>query len=340
MEKNKIKTPQEITQKIRSLKKQRKKTVILSGSFDIIHAGHLESLREAKSQGDILVVLLNSDKSIRSYKGSNRPINSQKERAKILAAFEFVDYITIFDEITPIKLIEKIKPDIYCNGSDWEKNCIERETIEKNKGKIHVLKWQKGLSTTGIIKKILDTYSQPSIQAVFLDRDGTININDPEYTHKIEDFKFTQKAIPALKKLSKTDYKIIITTNQSGIGRGYFQKKDLEKLHRWMLKQFKEKRIRIDKIYHCPHHPKDNCSCRKPKLGMFIKAVKDFDISLNKSWIIGDDERDIILGRKANIKTIKIGKRMSKNLKIEPHFYCQNLLEAVDIIHRYKNQEY
>ena len=204
--------------------------------------------------------------------------------------------------------------------------------VEKNKGKIHILKWVKWVSTSKLIKKILDTYSQPEIKAVFLDRDGTININQPEYLHKIEDFKFTPKAIPALQRLSKTDYKIIIVSNQSGIGRGYFKEKDLKKLHQWMVKELKKKKIRIDKIYYCPHHPKNNCPCRKPKIGMFLEAVKDFDISLNKSWFIGDDERDVITGREANVKTIKIGKRMPKELKLEPNHYVKNLLEAVKII--------
>ncbi|RLG13731.1 hypothetical protein DRN69_05105 [Candidatus Pacearchaeota archaeon] len=90
--------------------------------------------------------------------------------------------------------------------------------------------------------------------------------------------------------------------------------------------------MRIDKIYYCPHHPKDNCLCRKPKIGMLLKAVKDFDISLNESWVIGDDERDIIMARNANVKSIKLGKKMPKKLKLEPNFYAKNLLEAVGII--------
>jgi len=172
------------------------------------------------------------------------------------------------------------------------------------------------------------------IKTVFLDRDGTININEPEYLHKIKDFKFAPTAIPALQKLSKTDYKIIILTNQSGIGRGYFKEKDLKKLHQWMLTQMKKKGIRIDKIYYCPHHPKDNCPCRKPKIGMLLKAVEDFGISLNESWVIGDDERDIIMARNANVKSIKLGKKMPKKLKLEPNYYAKNLLEAVGIIQK------
>jgi len=335
MKKSKLKSQKEIVQIVQEFKKQNKKVVALSGSFDILHSGHIKLFQQAKTKGDILIILLNSDKSIKSYKGSTRPINSQKDRVKILSALEFVDYITLFNEITPKKILAKIKPNIFCQGKDWGKNCVERETVEKYGGKICVLKWQEGLSTTKLIERILSVYSKSQIKAIFLDRDGTININEPEYLHKIEDFKFIPSAVSALKELSKTDYKIIILTNQSGIGRGYFKEKDLKKLHQWLLKELKKKNIRIDKIYYCPHQPKDNCSCRKPKIGMLLQAVKDFNISLNKSWVIGDDERDIIMARNANVRSIKIGKKMPKKLKLEPNFYAKNLLETVKIIQKY-----
>jgi len=333
MELKKVKNQKEILKIIKVLKKKGKKIVALSGSFDILHFGHIKSLKEAKTQGDVLIVLLNSDKSVKSYKGPQRPINSQKERAEVLSALDCVDYVTIFNELTPVEILKKIKPDVFCNDSDWGKNCIERKTVEENGGKIHLLKRLK--SSSELIKKILALYSKPSIRAVFLDRDGTLNVNQPPYLHKIEDFKLTPLAIPALKKLSKTDYKIIIITNQSGIGRGYFKEKDLKKLHQWMEESFKKKGVRIDKIYYCPHIPGDNCSCRKPKTGLPLQAVKDFNISLSKSWLIGDDVRDILMGRNINIKTIFLGTKKNKDfskLKVSPHYLAKNLLEAVNII--------
>ena len=332
MKKNKIKNQKEIFKISQNLKRQGKKVVTFNGSFDILHLGHIKSLKEAKEQGDVLIVLVNSDKSIRIYKGLRRPIISQKERVETVAALEDVNYVTIFDEITPKEILDKIKPNIHCNGLDWGKNCIEREVVEKNGGKIHILKWSPGLSTTKLIKRILDVYSKPEVKAVFLDRDGTININRPEYLHKIEGFKFAPGAVSTLQRLSQTDYKIIILTNQSGINRGYFKKKDLRKLHQWLLKELRRKRVRIDKIYYCPHRSEDNCSCRKPKIGLLIKASKNFDINLNKSWIIGDEEKDIKMGREANVKTVKIGKRLPKTSKIQPNYYAKNLLEAVKII--------
>lgn len=332
MRKTKFKSQKEIIKTSQNLKRQGKKVVTYNGSFDLLHFSHINTLKEAKSQGDVLIVLVNSDKSVKSYKGPNRPIIPQKERAEALAALEWVDYISIFDEINPKAILAKIKPNLHCCGRDWGKDCIEREVVEKNGGRIHVLKWTKDFSTTKLIKKVLDIYSKPEVKAVFLDRDGTININEPEHLYKIKDFKFSPYAISALSKLSKTDYKIIILTNQSGIGRGYFKEKDLKKLHSWLFEKLNRNGIRIDKFYYCPHRPENNCFCRKPKIGLLKSAVKDFAISLNKSWIIGDSPRDIIMGREANVKTIKLGNKMPKELKIQPHHYVKNLKEAVEII--------
>jgi len=334
MENKKIKTQKEILEIVEELKKQDKKITTYNGSFDVLHLGHIKALEEASQQGDVLIILLNSDKSVKSYKGPTRPTVPEQERAETLSAIESVDYIVVFDEINPKQVLEQIKPDIYVSGADWGKNCIERVVVEKNGGEVYVLNWVDGLSTSSLIERIVKNNSTPIVKAVLIDRDGTININDPEYTHKIEDFKFTEKAIEALQWLSKTDYKIIIHTNQSGIARGYYTEEDFEKLNIWMLDTFKEKNIRIDKVYHCPHHPDftGECECRKPKPGMFLQAVDDFGISLAKSWVIGDGKGDIIAGREVNAKTIKLGKKMPEELKLEPNFYAKNLFEAIEII--------
>ncbi len=328
----KIKSQKEIVKIVRILKNQGKKVVTYNGSFDILHLGHIKSLEEAKAQGDILVVLLNSDDSVRKYKGPNHPLNSENERAEVLSAIKHIDYVVNFDELNPKEILKKIKPAVHCNGSDWGENCIERQVVEEGGGRIHILKWQTGFSTSKLMQKIMGARLKPEIKAVFLDRDGTININKPEYTHKKEDFKLFPETVPALKKLSKTDYKIIIVTNQSGIARGYFKEVEVKKLHKWMASDFKKRGIRIDKVYYCPHGPDDNCFCRKPKPGMLLKANKDFGLNLSKSWFIGDGKVDVIAGREANVKTIKIGEKTPKDLKLEPNYYAKNVLEAVNII--------
>ncbi len=324
----KIKTQKEIVKIAEAFRNKNKKIVTYNGSFDILHLGHIKSLEEAKAQGDILIVPLNSDKSVRAYKGPNHPIVYQKERSETLAALSCVDYGVIFDEINPKAILGKIKPDIHCHGKEWGKDCVEREVVEQNGGRIHILKQVQGLSTSGLIKKILNVYSKPEVRAVFLDRDGTINFNGPGYVHKIKDFKFIPGAVNALKKLSQTDYKIIIVTNQSGIGRGLFTTKDLKILHQWMLGRFKKEKIRIDKIYHCPHIAEDKCFCRKPKIGMLEKAVHDFGVNLSKSWIVGDSEKEVQMGKEANLRTIFLGKKSS----LKPHYRVKNLAEALKII--------
>jgi rfaE bifunctional protein nucleotidyltransferase chain/domain len=317
---------------VKDLKKQGKKIVTYNGSFDILHAGHVESIREAKQQGDILIILLNSDKSVKLYKGPTRPINNQEIRAKAILSLDLADYIIVFDEINPKKVLDLIKPDIHCCGSDWGKNCIERKIVEENGGKIYVLKWKKGFSTTDIIKKKFGDQEKSSVKAIFLDRDGTINDNKGGYIYKIKDFEFLPGVIEGLKKLSKTDYFLIVITNQSGIGRGMYSDDDFQKLNKWLLNEVSGEGIRIDKIYHCPHHPDDKCDCRKPEIGLFLKAVRDFGINLSKSWFIGNSDSDVISGREANIKTIKIGDKVNSSLKLEPNYYVKNFEEAVNII--------
>jgi rfaE bifunctional protein nucleotidyltransferase chain/domain len=129
--KKKIKSEREIIKIVKKLKKEKKKIVATSGSFDLLHFGHIAALYEAKKKGDMLIVLLNSDSSIKMCKGKGKPIFPEDIRAKVLSALEPVDYVTIFNEITPIKILEKIKPDIYCQGEEWGKNCIERAIVEK-----------------------------------------------------------------------------------------------------------------------------------------------------------------------------------------------------------------
>lgn len=156
----KLKTLEEIKVIAEAIKKQGKTIVSINGSFDIIHAGHAVLLKEAKVQGDILILGLNSDESIKAYKSKDRPINPQLARAEVLAAFEYVDYITIFDETVPMPFLEIIKPDIHVNGSEYGEDCIEAPTVKKNGGKIYIIKLKDGFSTTAMIDKIIKVYSK------------------------------------------------------------------------------------------------------------------------------------------------------------------------------------
>lgn len=329
---NKIQSQRALFKIVSRLKNRGEVIVTFNGSFDVLHVGHIRALKEAKAQGDVLIVLLNSDFSIKSYKGSSKPINPQRHRAEFLASLECVDYVTTFDEITPVKILGRLNPHIHCNGSDWGKYCIERKVVEKNSGRIYLTKWTKRQSTSQLLQKIVSTLQHPPARAVFLDRNGTINDDAGGYVYKREDFHFKPEVIRAFRQLSKSKYKIIITTNQSGIGRGYYTKIDLHKLHTWLVQIFSKKGVRIDKIYYCPHVSADRCKCRKPGIGMILQAQKEFDLDLSKSWIIGDNKTDILAGREANLKTIFFGTQDSKRWKdIRPHHQTSSLAKAVKI---------
>ncbi len=136
------------------LKKAGKTVVFTNGCFDLMHPGHVDYLTFAKKQGDILMVGLNSDRSVRKNKGDTRPILPENDRAKVLAALEMVDYVVIFDEEEPAALIEKIIPDILVKGEDWAHYVSGREIVEKNGGKVVLAPLVEGKSTSNIIEKI------------------------------------------------------------------------------------------------------------------------------------------------------------------------------------------
>jgi D-beta-D-heptose 7-phosphate kinase/D-beta-D-heptose 1-phosphate adenosyltransferase len=136
---------------VEKLKKQNKKIVFTNGCFDIIHIGHITLLKKAKSLGDILVVGLNSDESVKKLKGKERPIVPQNERAKILDSIKYVDYVVVFDEITPYKVITEIKPDIIVKGKDYKLKEVVGWGIVPKIVRINLV---KDRSTTGIIEKI------------------------------------------------------------------------------------------------------------------------------------------------------------------------------------------
>jgi len=157
----KIKTTAELAPLLSLLRATGQKIVFTNGCFDLIHTGHTRYLATARSLGDILVVALNSDASVRTIKGEKRPINAQHDRAETLAALESVDYVTIFDEPDPYKVIAALQPDVLVKGGDWPiEKIIGRDIVEARGGRVVNVPFVEGASTTGIIEKILRTYSK------------------------------------------------------------------------------------------------------------------------------------------------------------------------------------
>jgi D-beta-D-heptose 7-phosphate kinase/D-beta-D-heptose 1-phosphate adenosyltransferase len=137
--------------------------VFTNGCFDVLHAGHVEYLEFAGRQGDVLVIGLNTDASVRRNKGPNRPICGETQRARVLAALEAVDYIVLFDEPTPQRLIEAVRPDVLVKGEDWRyKGVVGREFVEAHGGRVVLAPLVKGLSTTALVERIRRKETAPS----------------------------------------------------------------------------------------------------------------------------------------------------------------------------------
>ncbi|MFN0156596.1 MAG: D-glycero-beta-D-manno-heptose 1-phosphate adenylyltransferase [Bacteroidota bacterium] len=144
----------------RRWRRGKKKVVFTNGTFDILHRGHVEYLAKARSLGDILVVGLNTDASIRRIKGPRRPINSNKDRATVLAALAAVDYICFFGEETPERLIRQVVPDVLVKGADWKIAAIVgKEIVEQHGGSVKTIRLTPGRSTSNIIRRVLDAYT-------------------------------------------------------------------------------------------------------------------------------------------------------------------------------------
>jgi len=166
---------------------------------------------------------------------------------------------------------------------------------------------------------------------LFLDRDGVIN-EDFGYVHKVSDFKFKEGVINLLKALSKKSFALIIITNQSGIGRGYYRHSDFEKLNNWMINTLLEKKINLIDVFYCPHAPESNCECRKPKPGMLLEAIKKYNIDVDRAWMLGDNETDIIAANNAGInKTILITNE-SKHIESRAAWVVSSTSRIADIL--------
>jgi len=173
--------------------------------------------------------------------------------------------------------------------------------------------------------------------AVFLDRDGTINI-EKQYLHRYEDWEWIAGAIGAIKKLNDAGILVIVITNQAGIARGMYNKTDVELLHERVSKELQTHGAHIDAYYYCPHHPdfgnKMACSCRKPAPGLLFKAQKQWDIDLNRSAIFGDKASDIEAGQAAGVETFLVSTgygQLQRNLLTSEVSYVDNILMASQV---------
>ena len=165
-------------------------------------------------------------------------------------------------------------------------------------------------------------------KAVFLDRDGTINV-DYGYVGSIDRFKFIDNAVMGLKILQDLGYLLIVISNQSGVGRGFFTCEDVEKVNKHMTQELKKNGVVISSVYYCPHVDSDNCDCRKPKLKLFYDAVLKYDIDLDSSYAIGDKVRDLSICSTKGVRGILLSENSS-----DKYICKKDLLDAARYIER------
>ncbi|MGE4578844.1 MAG: D-glycero-beta-D-manno-heptose 1,7-bisphosphate 7-phosphatase [Desulfuromonadales bacterium] len=184
---------------------------------------------------------------------------------------------------------------------------------------------------------------KPAQRAVFLDRDGTINV-EKDYLHRLEDFEFIPGAIEAIKRLKESGFLIVVVTNQSGIARGYFTEDDVNRLHAHLQKELARYGTGVDAFYFCPHHPdfgtkagEGDCNCRKGKPGMLLQAATDWNIDLTASIMIGDKHADLEAGRAAGCYTILVRtgygeEELKKGARKVADEVAENLLVAAQYV--------
>ena len=181
-------------------------------------------------------------------------------------------------------------------------------------------------------------------KAIFLDRDGTLNI-DYGYVHEIDNFKFIDGAIDALRELKKMGYMLVLVTNQSGIARGYFSEEQFLQLTEWMDWSLAEQDVDLDGIYYCPHHPegkgeyKEDCDCRKPKSGMLLQAIKELKIDPTQSIMVGDKVEDLKAGIGAKVKTnvlVRTGKLVTEDGERVADYVLDSIVDLPRMLKRLK----
>lgn len=257
---------------ITDLKQQGKTIVTTNGSFDLLHFGHVTMLEEAKSLGDVLIVGLNSDNSIRGYKGKYRPICPQQHRAGMLAALACTDYITIFDELTPIDLLDVIRPHVHVNSPEHGKECVERDVVERNGGRIHLAQLVEGMSTTQLIRRIIETAQHPPGQGIFLNAAELFG----DVSENIGNFRLAESVSSTLKRLEVQGFHLCIFTRVQ-----------------------EEQRVRSTPLpQEATIYP-----LRQPKRDLMLLAADTLNLALAKSILLSSDPQDILLGRELNCKT-------------------------------------
>lgn len=304
-----------------TLHSQGKRVGLVSGAFDFLQSRHIARLEEAASRCDVLMVGVASDAAVAATWGAPFPVCKDTDRIFLVAALEVASFAFIYDEADDQKSRELLRPNVYLSNLD--EAAETRAVIGRITG-----------SPARDLSQNIGLPLSPRLPAVFLDRDGTINEN-VEYLHEPEKLKLYPGVLDAIRKFKALGYRIVIVTNQAGIGLGYFTKEDLFAVNRELMRQMSRAGVSVDRIYFCPHSVAEECSCRKPRTALIERAARDLNLDISKSVVIGDMTGDIQLGKNAGCKTILVRTGTGGADKLHPvaaDFEVPDLASAAELV--------
>lgn len=278
------------------------------GAFDLLHAGHAHYLQRARVLCDRLIVGVNTDASIRSYKNPLRPIIGEQHRAALVAALACTDGVTLMHEARPNVLIKALRPDLYVKGGDYTVDQLRSAPlVESYGGHCAVIPVEHEISTSSIVRRIeeLSWYARPQgvnlkpgTPIVFLDRDGTL-IENVHFLNDVARVRLRSGVGDGLRALQDRGYRLVIVSNQQGLGLGYFDYDAFVKVNSEMLRQLAPFGVCISRFYFCPHSLCDDCGCRKPGAELLLRALADYQVDAARCWMIGDSMADVTAAGRA-----------------------------------------
>ena len=284
------------------------------GAFDLLHAGHVDYLARSRTHCDALLVAVNSDWSIREYKDPHRPICSELERMTVVAALESVNAVTILNDVRPLAQIQRWRPDLYIKGGDYSGRMRSAEAVTAYGGQTVTIPFSHLVSTSQIVERVLATerLAPPSLLnnaapkgIVFLDRDGTLLKESPYLSDPRE-----AELLPGVGEgleLQRAGYRLVIGTNQQGMGLGYFTVREFMAVNSALFRLLTPFGVTISRIYYCPHSAAEACDCRKPSAGLLLRAIREFDMPAERCFMVGDRDVDAMAGASAGCSSVLVG---------------------------------
>jgi len=325
-----------------------KSLVFTNGCFDILHPGHVEYLRWARSQGDALLVAINSDCSVKKLKGPKRPVWPAEKRVALVSGLSSTDRVTIFDTDNVAGLIQQFHPEIFVKGADYSLESLhptERNVIESQGGRILFAPLLDGWSTSSILGHELNNRSP--IHTLFLDRDGVIN-KEQGWVCRPGDLHLLPKAAEAIRLLNLAGIKAIVVSNQSSMARGLMNLEKLEEIHEKLRREIASGGGKLDGIYVSPWHPGPlkngnpkfiaNSWERKPAPGLIFQAIEDHDLEIANCALAGDSAADQNCADAARIPFFAVRSPKSKTVRTNTKFFPDLFSVVTHIIA--KNEEF